>query len=82
MSAIPEPQSRHEDVIRSLAADLKPVRPLQPPPVRALLWLAVVVAAGLALAAIADRPAIAARLAAAPPAPRSPWCLRPSQPSS
>src|SRR5579862_6854380 len=61
-----EPQSSHERIIRALAADLKPVRPLRTPSVRALIWLAVVVAAGLALAAIADRPAVAARLEAAP----------------
>jgi hypothetical protein len=66
MSLSSEPQSPHEGIIRSLAADLKPVRPLPPPPVRALVWLAVVVAAGLGLAAIADLPAVAARLAAAP----------------
>jgi hypothetical protein len=66
MSSILEPQSPHEDIIASLAADLRPVRPLQPPSVRALIWLAVVVAAGLGLAAIADRAGLAARLAAAP----------------
>ena len=66
MSQISEPQSPHEAIIRSLAADLKPVRPLQPPGVRALIWLAVVVAAGLGLAAMANTPAVAARLEAAP----------------
>jgi hypothetical protein len=66
MSSTSEPQSPHDDIIRSLAADLKPVQPLQPPSVRALIWLAVVVAAGLGLAAFADRAGLAARLAAAP----------------
>src|SRR5690349_12068397 len=66
MSTTSEPQSPHEGIIASLAADLRPVRPLQPPSVRALIWLAVVVAAGFGLAAIADRPAVAARLEAAP----------------
>jgi hypothetical protein len=61
-----EPQSSRERFIHSLAADLNPVRPLRPPGVRALVWLAVVIAAGFALAAIADRPAVAARLEAAP----------------
>jgi len=39
---------------------------LQPPSARALIWLAAVFAAGLGLAAMADLPAIAARLEAAP----------------
>jgi hypothetical protein len=59
-------QSRHEDVIQSLIADLKPVRRLPPPGWRALLWLALVAAFAFTLAAVADRPAAAARLAAAP----------------
>jgi hypothetical protein len=66
MTPISEPQSPHEDIIRSLAADLEPVRPLPPPGARALIWLAVVVVAGFGLAAIADRPAVMARLEAAP----------------
>jgi hypothetical protein len=63
---ISEAQSPHERIIRSLAADLRPVQRLQPPGLRALIWLGAVIAAGFALAAIADRPAAAARLAAAP----------------
>jgi hypothetical protein len=59
-------QSRHEDIIHSLIADLKPVRPLPPPGWRALLWLALVAAIGFTLAAVADRPAVASRLTAAP----------------
>jgi hypothetical protein len=53
-------------MIRSLAADLKPVRQLQPPGVRALHWLAVVAAVAIVLAAVSDRSAVMARLAAAP----------------
>jgi hypothetical protein len=59
-------QSRHEDLIHGLIADLAPVRRLPPPGRRALLWLAVVTALALMLAAIADRPAVALRLTAAP----------------
>jgi hypothetical protein len=59
-------QSRHEDIIRSLIADLEPVRPLPPPGRRALLWLVVVAALAFMLAAVADRPAALARLTAAP----------------
>jgi hypothetical protein len=59
-------QSRHEDIIRSLIADLKPVRRLPPPGWRALLWLALVAAIAFTLAAVSDRPAVAARLTAAP----------------
>src|SRR5258708_32539149 len=56
----------HEDIIRGLTADLKPVRRLPPPGWRALLWLAVVAAVAFTLAAVADRPAVEARLTAAP----------------
>jgi hypothetical protein len=59
-------QSRHEDLIHSLIADLEPVRRLPPPGWRALVWLAVVAALALTLAAVADRPAVALRLTAAP----------------
>jgi hypothetical protein len=59
-------QSRHEDLIRSLVAELAPVRRLPTPGRRALLWLAVVAALAFMLAAIADRPAVTLRLAAAP----------------
>jgi hypothetical protein len=59
-------QSRHEDIINSLIADLKPVRRLPPPGRRALLWLALVAAIAFTLAAVADRPAVASRLTAAP----------------
>jgi hypothetical protein len=62
----PTGQYRHDDFIRGLAADLKPVRPLPPPGRRALLWLALVASLAFLLAAISDRTAVAERLAAAP----------------
>jgi hypothetical protein len=58
--------SAHEHLIRDLATDLAPVRRLRPPSVRALAWLAVVVATAIVLAVIADLPALGRRLAAAP----------------
>ena len=61
-----EAPSPHEALILELAAELKPVRRLPPPPRRALSWLAAVAALALALAAVADRSAVAARLAATP----------------
>src|SRR5580693_2097518 len=64
-STSPE-NSRHEDIIRSLIADLKPVRRLPQPGLRALLWLALVAAIAFTLATVVDRPAVAARHAAAP----------------
>jgi hypothetical protein len=63
---ISQAQSRHEGVILRLIADLKPVRRLPPPGRRTLLWLALVAALAFILAAVADRPAVAARLTAAP----------------
>jgi len=56
----------HEGLIRALAADLRPVRRLLPPWVRALCWLGVVAALGAALASIADLSALRQRLGAAP----------------
>src|ERR1019366_7756189 len=58
--------SAHERLIGDLATDLAPVRRLRPPSVRALAWLAVVVATAVALALIADLPALGRRLIAAP----------------
>jgi hypothetical protein len=58
--------SPHERIIRSLAADLTPVRRLRPPGLRAALWLSVVAAIALGLASVSDRAAAAARLTAAP----------------
>lgn len=56
----------HEALIRALAADLQPVRRLLPPWLRALGWLAVVVALGAALCSIADLAALRQRLEAVP----------------
>jgi hypothetical protein len=58
--------AHHEQLIRSLAADLKPVRRLQPPGLRAAIWLAAVAALALSLAAVSERATVAARLTAAP----------------
>jgi hypothetical protein len=58
--------SAHERLIRDLATDLAPVRRLRPPSVRALAWLAVVVATAIVLAMIADLPALGRRLTAVP----------------
>lgn len=59
-------QPPYEATILKLAAELKPVRRLPPPPRRALGWLALVAALGFTLAAVVDRGAVMARLAAAP----------------
>jgi hypothetical protein len=58
--------SAHERLIHDLVTDLIPVRRLQPPSVRALAWLAVVIATAVGLALIADLPALGHRLIAAP----------------
>ena len=58
--------SAHERLIRDLATDLAPVRRLRPPSVRALAWLAVVVATAIVLAMIADLSALGHRLIVAP----------------
>lgn len=65
MASSPTP-SCHEAFIQKLAAELKPVQRLPSPGRRALNWLTAVAALAFTLAAVADRPAIAARLAAAP----------------
>ena len=56
----------YERLIGALAADLRPVRRLRPPGLRALIWLAVVAAAGVGLASISDLGAVRERLAATP----------------
>lgn len=56
----------HDRLIAGLTADLKPVRRLPAPSLRALLWLAVVVAIALPLAYFSDLHGIAVRLMAAP----------------
>jgi hypothetical protein len=53
-------------LIGVLGADLKPVRPLAPPALRALGWLAMAGAIGIALAPFADLHAVGRRLAAVP----------------
>jgi hypothetical protein len=66
MMSTAQTQSGHEDLILRLMADLKPVQRLPSPPRRALLWLAMVVALAVMLAAVADRTAALARITAAP----------------
>jgi len=63
---MPQPPSSHDALILKLTAELAPVHRLPSPPRRAFMWLALVAALAFALAAIADRPAVAARLVAAP----------------
>ncbi|HVZ50475.1 MAG TPA: NrsF family protein [Pseudolabrys sp.] len=58
--------SPYDPLIRDLAADLKPVRRLPPPGLRALGWLAVVAAIAVALAAFADLHAMWERITGAP----------------
>jgi hypothetical protein len=63
---MPQVPSPHDALILKLTAELAPIRRLPSPGRRAFIWLALVAALAFALAAIADRPAVAARLAAAP----------------
>ena len=56
----------HERLIEELATDLRPVRRLRPPGLRALAWLAVVGASAAGLAAISDLEAVRDRLVAGP----------------
>src|SRR3984885_4639488 len=56
----------HDHLIHGLSTDLKPVRRLHRPALRAALWLAVVAAIAVGLAAFADVNAIWQRLATAP----------------
>lgn len=58
--------SPHEPLIRGLAADLKPVRRLPHPLLRALGWLSAVVVLALGLAVFADVDAMWARITTAP----------------
>ena len=55
-----------ERLIQELATDLRPVRRLRPPGLRALAWLAVVGASAAGLAAISDLGAVRDRLMAVP----------------
>lgn len=65
MSTSSNSNSSHERLISNLADDLTPVRRLGHPGLRALTWLAVVVAAGIVLAAFADLSALVHRLGGA-----------------
>jgi hypothetical protein len=56
----------HDRLIRGLAADLRPVRRLPPPLVRALLWLAVLLALAVGLGAFANLDAVWQRVSAVP----------------
>lgn len=58
--------SPHDSLIQGLAADLKPVRRLPRPALRALGWLAAVAAIALGLAAFSDTQAMWERITAAP----------------
>ncbi len=53
-------------LMRDLVADLRPVKPLASPILRAAIWLALVALLALALASFANLPAVAARLMAVP----------------
>lgn len=66
MNTLSDNSSVQEQLIRDLTADLVPVRRLASPGLRALGWLAVVVAAAIALATVANLPALWHRLAGAP----------------
>lgn len=55
----------YEKLIARLTTDLRPVRRLRPPPQRALSWLGLVIALGVALASVADLHAMMHRLMAA-----------------
>jgi len=56
----------NDRLIGALATNLRPVRPLPPPALRALLWLVLVAAVALALAAFADLAAMRHRMTATP----------------
>lgn len=58
--------SAHEDLIRTLVDDLRPVRRLAHPLLRASRWLLIVIATALVLALASNVEAVGRRLAAAP----------------
>ncbi len=66
MSDIVDHEGGHDGLIRSLAANLRPVRRLMPPWLRALCWLGVVAALGAVLANVADLAALRQRLDSVP----------------
>jgi hypothetical protein len=55
-----------DQLIDELGADLRPVKRLRSPAIRACMWLGIVAGIGLVLAYFADMPAIAHRLQADP----------------
>lgn len=57
---------RHDTLIDGLVAELRPVRPLPSPVLRAAAWLAVVLAIALVLASFADLAEMRHRLTAVP----------------
>ena len=66
MATMSDAGSRHDDLVAGLVADLRPVRRLATPSMRALGWLAMVLALAVALASFANLPAIEHRLMAVP----------------
>ncbi len=60
------PPTSHDKLIDTLATELRPVRRLAPPGMRAALWLALVAAVAAALAMVSDLGAVERRLAATP----------------
>jgi hypothetical protein len=60
------PTDNYDKVIDALTAQLTPVRRLAAPPLRALLWLAVVAVCALVLSLFSDLPAMLRRLTMAP----------------
>lgn len=66
MKRVSDVSPRHDGLIADLVADLRPVRPLSTPWVRAAGWLAVVLALAAALAAYSDLAAMQHRLMAVP----------------
>jgi hypothetical protein len=66
MTASPQDPLLHDHLIRGLAADLKPVRRLSPPALRAALWLGAVAVIALALAVYANDHAMWDRITGAP----------------
>jgi hypothetical protein len=63
---VPSADNNSDRLIAQLTAELAPVRRLRSPTVRALIWLAVVAAIAVVLAASVDLSALMRRLAAAP----------------
>ena len=57
--------ARTEALIEGLAAELRPVRRLAPPSLRAITWLLVVLAGAVVMASVSDLHAMAMRLEAA-----------------